>query len=125
MSEREVEIIRDEKGRVLPGRSLNPGGRPRQVRELLSLARTAVPRALELAASYVDDERMDARVRLEAAKLLLSYGLGAPPKLPSHEEDEIEAAALRAMSDADLERLVRQHLVARSKRDEPDPASSP
>lgn len=95
-------VKRDARGRVLPGQTLNPGGRPRAVRELLSLARSAVPRALELAVSFVEDERLDARVRLEAAKLLVSYGLGSPPR--AEPEDDF-SAQLRAMSTEELERL--------------------
>jgi hypothetical protein len=63
-----------------PGTSGNPGGRPRAVRELLEQARASVPAALELAERLVADEQEDSRVRLEAAKLLMAYGLGSPPK---------------------------------------------
>lgn len=97
-------VKRDERGRIQKGTSLNPGGRPKAVRELLAVARESVPEALALANRFVADEEMDARVRLEAAKLLLSYGLGSPPKLDDLDED---AASLRArfesMSDDDLE----------------------
>lgn len=109
-------LLRDSKGRVLPGRTLNPGGRPRQVRELLALARQSVPRALALAAEFVENTQLDARVRLDAAKVLLGYGLGSAPKLETPADDE-ELAALRAMSDEELERVVRQRFI---KQPHPD-----
>lgn len=63
-----------------PGQSGNPGGRPKQVRELLELARTSVPKAFALAKELMADPGEDSRVRLEAAKFLTSYGIGAPPR---------------------------------------------
>lgn len=108
-----VVPLRDSRGRIQPGRSLNPGGRPREVRDLLLLARSAVPQALAVAAEFIVNDQADARVRLEAAKLILTYGLGTPPKLGASPDDATEAAALRAMSDADLERIVRQRFIDR------------
>ena len=67
----------------------NPKGRPRAVRELLDRARKSVPAALELAEQLMGDAEVEARVRLEAAKFLTSYGLGAPPKQP-HDDDEAD-----------------------------------
>jgi hypothetical protein len=63
-----------------PGQSGNPSGRPKQVRELIELARTAVPQAFALAMKLMLNAEADDRVRLEAAKFLTSYGLGAPPR---------------------------------------------
>lgn len=81
-------------GRFLGGVSGNPGGRPKQVRELLELAREACPAAIELAKSYMGDAELDPRVRLEAAKLLMSYGLGKPPTLDGEAEVKSEAVAV-------------------------------
>jgi hypothetical protein len=111
-----VVPLRDSRGRIQPGRSLNPGGRPKEVRELLLLARSAVPQALALAAQFIANDQADARVRLEAAKLILVYGLGTPPKTEAS-PDDTEAEALRAMSDADLERFVRQRFIDRPHAD--------
>lgn len=75
-----ASVERVDGGRFAPGRSGNPGGRPKAVRELLDRARAAVPAAFDLAEKLVADEKADPRVRLEAARFLTAYGLGAPPK---------------------------------------------
>jgi hypothetical protein len=54
-----------------------------------------VPDAFELAESLMADTEKDPRVRLEAAKFLVSYGLGAPPK-------ETTPDPIESVSDADL-----------------------
>lgn len=66
--------------RFRPGQSGNPSGRPKAVRELIELARESVPKAFGLAAKLMVNEDEDSRVRLEAAKFLTSYGIGAPPR---------------------------------------------
>ena len=71
------------KGRPFPkGVSGNPTGKPKQVRELLEVARRSVPDAFALAEKLMNGAAVEPRVRLEAAKFLTSYGLGAPPKEP-------------------------------------------
>lgn len=52
---------------------------------LIELARKDSTKALKLLASIRDDERVDAGVRLEAAKALTEIALGPPPtlRLPS------------------------------------------
>lgn len=87
-----------------PGQpSPNPGGRPKQVRELLDLARRAVPQALALAMKFIVDEKEDSRVRLEAAKFITSYGLGTPPREPHPD-------ALESMSDEELRQEILERL---------------
>lgn len=72
-----------ERGRPFkPGQSGNPGGRPKQVKELLDLARGDVPEAFALARKFLRDEEVEDRTRLDAAKFIVSYGLGAPPRDP-------------------------------------------
>lgn len=73
--------------RFKPGQSGNPGGRPKQVRELIELARSTVPKAFMLAQALLADPDEDSRVRLEAAKFLTSYGIGAPPR------DQLDSAS--------------------------------
>ena len=58
-------VERDEKGRIERG-TLNPGGRPKAVRELLDLARESVPDALAFAKKLLANETADDRVRLDA-----------------------------------------------------------
>lgn len=95
-----------------PGQSGNPGGRPKAVRELLELARSQVPGSLELAVKLRDDEKQDARVRLDAAKFLVSYGLGAPPKAAADPDgDDGDASALDGLTPEEIQKLARLHLT--------------
>lgn len=64
-----------------PGKSGNPGGRPKQVKEFLEAFRKEVPASLALAVRVRDDVGEETKVRLEAAKFICAYGLGAPPKV--------------------------------------------
>lgn len=83
-------------GRFKPGASGNPGGRIKKVTKLLRLATKHAPKAMAYALALLDepelgDEPKDMltqrKVKLEAAKLLMAYGIGTPPKL-SAEVDE-------------------------------------
>lgn len=84
------------------GPSPNPGGRPKAVRELHELARAEVPASFDFAKKLRDDENQDARVRLDAAKFLTAYGLGAPPKMvddaSADRGDGVSLAQLRALA---------------------------
>lgn len=94
-----------------PGVSGNPSGRPKAVRELLELARAEVPASFDLAKKLRDDETQDGRVRLEAAKFLTAYGLGAPPKAAHDDRDgDGEEDPLSKLSDAEIADLASRRL---------------
>ncbi len=59
-----------------PGKSGNPGGRPKAQTDLLNAARGHTVRSIAVLASALDDE--DARVRIKAAEVLLDRGWGKP-----------------------------------------------
>lgn len=99
------------------GQSGNPGGRPKAVRELLERARKSVPAAFDLAERLLEDEEAEPRVRLDAAKFLTSYGIGAPPK-EIDEDDEVQTSA-RVAPEKALAVLLRL-----KKNDEPAPDPS-
>ncbi len=75
------------------GVSPNPGGRPKIVRELLDLARASVPDAFAFARKVLLDEKEQTRNRLECAKFLVAYGLGAPKKQEDDGGDEDDLPA--------------------------------
>jgi hypothetical protein len=100
-----------------PGVSGNPGGRPKEVRELIELARSAVPRAFALAQNLLGDSDEESRVRLEAAKFLTSYGLGAPPR--QVQVTDADGAPLFGMTDEQLE--ARLKAITAKAIEEPRP----
>lgn len=80
-----------ESGRFLPGRSPNPGGRPKgvaaRVRELAGDDGGAL---LEIVATIASDTRASNRDRLEACRLLLDRGFGRSPAVVYIEGAETE-----------------------------------
>lgn len=67
---------RDERGRFHPGRSGNPGGRPKAIADLRDMAREYSQAAIETLASALHAE--DERVRVAAAVALLDRAWGKP-----------------------------------------------
>ena len=95
---------RNALGHFGKGNRLNPGGRHKAQRELCLLAREHVPAAFELAVALMSNEDEDSRVRLDAAKLICSYGLGAPPKFEDKgdgSDDDVVPSADQAAAAAD------------------------
>ncbi len=78
-----VQAQRDAHGRLLPGFSGNPSGRPRVVKEIRELARQYVPAALKKIGELVGSE--DERVALAASQEILNRVFGRP--LQSVESD--------------------------------------
>ncbi|WPO42526.1 hypothetical protein [Tardiphaga sp. 42S5] len=67
---------RDAHGRLLPGKSLNPGGRPKIVEEIRELARQHAPVAFKRVCDLV--ESADERTALAAAQEILNRAYGKP-----------------------------------------------
>jgi hypothetical protein len=75
-----------------PGQSGNPGGRPRNwPTELREAARALTPKVLDMLAAALQDK--DARVRLEAARIVLDRGWGKPPEAPRPGDDALDLDA--------------------------------
>ena len=78
-----VQSNRDERGRLQPGnqvgfqkgKSGNPGGQPKQIKEIVELARGHAPKAISRLV-HLAQHAKDERVQLEACRLLLERGYG-------------------------------------------------
>src|SRR5215203_2666053 len=78
-----VQSNRDERGRLQPGnqvgfqkgKSGNPGGQPKQTKEIVELARGHAPKAISRLV-HLAQHAKDERVQLEACRLLLERGYG-------------------------------------------------
>ena len=79
----------------LPGRSANPGGRPKKLRVLEDMAREHTVGAMRAIVAALDDD--DVRVRLEAAGMILDRGWGKARQVVSGDpENPIRIEALLA-----------------------------
>lgn len=67
---------RDEKGRLLPGHTANPGGRPRLASELRAKALKAVDE--HVIDAWIAEVRDRGDEWLKCSELLAAYGLGKP-----------------------------------------------
>lgn len=68
------------------GQSGNPGGRPKAVAEIMTLARSHAPDAFQRVVSLVNDP--DPRVSLAAAQEVLNRAYGKPPQAQTGEGGE-------------------------------------
>jgi len=73
-----TDIERVENGKFAPGVSANPGGRPKQLKEVVELARTHTKSSIEALVEIRDDRTAQAMARVKAAELLLGRGWGQP-----------------------------------------------
>jgi hypothetical protein len=62
------------------GKSGNPGGWPKAVKDVIELARQAGPRVIERLIEIVTNPDSDDRAALAAAKILLDSGYGCAPQ---------------------------------------------
>jgi Family of unknown function (DUF5681) len=64
------------RGGFQPGQSGNPGGRPKEVREVKTLARERTARAIDVLSRIMDDPKAPSAARVAAARELLDRGHG-------------------------------------------------
>ena len=104
-----TEATRGPDGRILKGSTLNPGGKLRRVKECQALALEETPASFRLLVAQRDDANEDSRVRQAAAKLLIAYGIGEPPKTVTV-DDARSADPLSDLTPEELRELARQSL---------------
>ncbi len=97
-------------GKFLKGRSYNPGGKLKRVAECQALALDETPASFRLLIKQRDNENEDSRVRQAAAKLLIAYGIGEPPK-EVRVETNGTPDGLDALTVEELRALARQSLA--------------
>ncbi len=90
--------------------SRNPGGRAKVIKEAVAAFSAEWPKCLELLLRVRDDIGEETKTRMEAARLLLAYGIGPPKPEPDHDDggvatlpeglkvETIEAVARRPLS---------------------------
>ena len=98
------------RGRPFPkGRSGNPGGRPREIRGVIELARSHSPAAIATLAKIMRNERAPPAARVGAANAILDRAHGRPPQAIAH---GIATYDLRKLSDQQLDLLEELMIVA-------------
>jgi hypothetical protein len=95
-----VLVKRDERGRVLPGYTPNPAGRPKVVAEIRDMARAEAPAAFRRVCELVQHE--DPRIALAASVEILNRAYGKSPQSIQTEKRILSHAELylRAVIDA-------------------------
>lgn len=101
---------RDERGRLLPGSTANPGGMHKSIRDIREIARRHSPKAMgklyEIMMSTTDE-----KAAIAAAKILLAYGIGLPAiEIKNDTQAPIEEIEKRVVE------IMAQRRVAGAKR---------
>ena len=77
----QVEIQRGEKGHFLPGKSPNPGGRPKQTdeeKDALEEIRKLAPGVADRMVSLLDNQRVPAIAKVRILEIILERTYGKP-----------------------------------------------
>ena len=110
------KVIRDGNGRLLPGSTLNPGGRHNTPLMFRKYCRRIVDEKVIKAWEEELDARGDYWVK--CSELLAAYGYGSPKQVLKIEDDERPAASLTT---DELRALARTKLSTERRDDEPEP----
>ena len=93
-------VERDEKGRIKPGKSLNPTGMDRRRALMLRKLESLTPKALGALERLVEDESPENRAtRLGAAKEILNRTMGTPKQSVSVDVTSSGALHLAALAE--------------------------
>lgn len=97
--------------RIKGGTTLNPGGQRKVKRELILMAREHCPKALERARQILNDDTQEWRAWMDAAKFVMSYGIGSPPKMAEEDAEKASNDPVDQLTVAELQALARQSLA--------------
>jgi hypothetical protein len=93
--------------RFVKGQSGNPAGRPRQDKTITELAREHGPRAIQVLAELMNDEKVPASTRALAADCILDRAYGKPPLLNALAVSDNRD--VRDLTDEELLRIIASH----------------
>ena len=101
-------VERDERGRIKPGKSLNPTGLDRRRALMLRKLESLTPKALGALERLIDDDSPENRsTRLGAAKEILNRTMGVPKQSVSVDVTSTSALHLQA----DRARIAEQKTI--------------
>ena len=93
-------VERDERGRLKPGKSLNPTGMDRRRALMLRKLESLTPKALGALERLIDDESPENRAtRLGAAKEILNRTMGVPRQTVALDVTSTSALHLQALEE--------------------------
>jgi hypothetical protein len=96
------------------GISGNPGGRPRELRDVIELARSHSPAAIAALAKIMRDEEAPPAARVGAANAILDRGHGRPPQAIAH-LGAVAAYNLDLLSEEQLGQLETLLMIANAE----------
>jgi hypothetical protein len=88
------------------GQSGNPGGRPKELREVTELARSAAPEAVKALVNIMNDSEAPPTARIAAATAILDRGFGRPAQSVDV-SGAVVVHDLTRLTDAQLDELER------------------
>lgn len=106
----QVDVERDERGRLKPGKSLNPSGMDRKKAMMLRNLEDLTPRAIARLGRLVESD--NETVALGASREVLDRTLGKPKQSVSVDVTSTSALHLQALQElADRARIAEQRTI--------------
>jgi hypothetical protein len=96
------------------GISGNPGGRPRELRDVIELARSHSPAAITMLAKIMRDEEAPPAARVGAANAILDRAHGRPPQAIAH-LGAVAAYNLDLLNEEQLQQLEALLMIANAE----------